>query len=85
MTIYELANGVRAEKVPHPSGFRALREEFPPDDSDFLVAEKGQLVIAINHKSGKFAISRVGCCILGTTDQELTPGQLLRLQNASVF
>ena len=84
MTIYELANGTRATKVDLPNGFRALREEFPPENSDFLVAEHGQLVIAINHVTGKFAASRVGSCVLGDTDKDLTPGQLLRLQMATV-
>ena len=85
MTIYELANGTKAQKVPMPPGFRALRDVFPPEQSDVLVAEHGQLVIAINHVSGRFAVSRIGCCVLGNTDEELTPGQLLKLQLASVF
>ena len=84
MTIYELANGTCATKVTHPQGFRALREVFPPDESDFLVAERGQLVIAINHLRGHYAISRVGCCVLGKTDEDLTPAQLAKLQNAWV-
>ena len=84
MTIYELANGTQATKITHPEGLRALREAFPPDQSDFLVAEHGQLVIAINHVTGRYAVSRVGCCVLGKTDENLTPAQLERLQNAWV-
>lgn len=84
MTIYELANGTQATKVGYPEGFRALREWFPPEDSDFLVAERGQLVIAINHLQGKYAISRVGRCILGNTHVPLTAGQLERLRTAYV-
>ena len=85
MTIYELANGTNAQKVDMPEGFRALRDSFPPENSDILVAERGQLVIAINHLTGKFAVSRIGCCVLGDTDKELTPGQLMKLQMASVY
>ncbi len=84
MTIYELANGTNAERVPLPAGFKALHDTFPADQSDILVAERGQLVIAINHVTGKFAISRIGSCVLGNTDEELTPGQLLKLQLAGV-
>jgi len=84
MTIYELANGTHATKVAYPEGFRALREAFPAGESDFLVAEQGQLVIAINYIRGHFAVSRVGCCVLGKTDEDLTPAQLAKLQNAWV-
>lgn len=84
MTIYELANGTCATKVPSPEGFKALRQVFPADESDFLVAERGQLVIAINYIKGHYAVSRVGCCVLGKTDEELSPTQLAKLQNAWV-
>lgn len=84
MTIYELANGTQATKITHPEGLRALRESFPPEQSDFLVAERGQLVIAINHVQGHYAVSRVGCCVLGKTSEELTRTQLGILQNAWV-
>lgn len=84
MTIYELANGTQATKVANPEGLRALRQAFPPGESDFLVAERGQLVIAINHVQGHYAVSRVGCCVLGKTDEHLTPEQLAKLQNAWV-
>lgn len=85
MTIYELANGTRAQKVSYPMGFRALMEEFPPEESDVLVAERGQLVIIINHQKGRFAVSRVGCCVLGDAMQDIPPAQLQRLQNAMAF
>lgn len=85
MTIYELANGTKATKVDYPNGFRALRDAFPEECSDFLVAERGQLVIAINHREGRFAVSRVGCCVLGNAMKDLTPEQLQRLQNAAVY
>jgi selenocysteine-specific translation elongation factor len=84
MTIYELANGAKAQRVSYPEGFRALREEFPPEESEILAAEHGQLVIAINHVRGRFAVSRVGCCVLGDALQDLTPEQLQRLQKATV-
>lgn len=84
MTVYELANGTRAQKVPYPEGFRALREEFPPEDTDILVAEGGQLVIAINHARAKFAVSRVGRCVLGDAWAELTAAQMHMLQTAHV-
>ncbi len=85
MTIYELANGTQAQKVAFPEGFRALREAFPPEESDILAAERGQLVIAINHLQGRYAVSRVGRCVLGKTDEELTPADLGKLQNAWVI
>lgn len=85
MTIYELANGTQATKVDYPNGFRALRDAFPPEHSDVLVAERGQLVIAINHLKGTFAVSRVGCCVLGDATKDLTPAQMQRLQNATVM
>lgn len=85
MTIYELANGTNAQKVSYPFGFRALLEEFPPEHSDVLVAENGQLVIAINHVKSRFAVSRVGCCVLGDALLDLTPEQMQRLQNATVY
>ena len=84
MTIYELANGTRAQKVPFPEGFRALRDAFPPEDSDILAAEHGQLVIAINHVQGRYAVSRVGCCVLGKTDEDISSTNLCRLQSAMV-
>jgi hypothetical protein len=84
MTIYELANGTQAVKVDFPEGHRALREFFPPEESDILVAERGQLVIAINHLKGRYAVSRVGRCVLGHTDDDLTPAALGKLQNAWV-
>lgn len=84
MTIYELANGTRAQKVAFPEGFRALREAFPPEESDILSAEHGQLVIAINHVRGRYAVSRVGCCVLGTTDEDISQGNLCKLQSAMV-
>ncbi len=82
MTIYEFANGTRAQIVPFPEGYRALRDAFPAHQSDFLVAERGQLVIAINHVTGCYGVSRVGCCVLGKTDEDLTPAQLGKLQKA---
>ena len=84
MTIYELANGTQATKIANPEGLRALRFAFPPEESDFLVAERGQLVIAINHVRGHYAVSRVGCCVLGKTDEPLTSAQLGKLQKAWV-
>jgi hypothetical protein len=84
MNIYELANGTQATRVVLPDGLRALHQAFPPADADILVAERGSLVIAINHKTGKFGISRIGCCILGDTDKDLTTEQLQRLQKATV-
>ena len=85
MTIYELANGTQAQKVAYPEGFRALREAFPPDESDILAAEHGQLVIVINHVQGRYAVSRVGRCVLGNTDEDLAPTDLGKLQTAWVF
>lgn len=84
MTIYEFANGTQAQKVAFPEGFRALREVFPPDESDILAAERGQLVIAINHVQGRYAVSRVGRCVLGKTDEDITSADLEKLQNAMV-
>ena len=84
MTIYELANGAKAQKVAFPEGFRALREAFPPEESDILAAERGQLVIAINHVQGHYAVSRVGRCVLGKTDEEIPSANLEKLQTAMV-
>ena len=74
MTIHEVVNAMRLQKLDMP--FNALpgqREHFPPHQTDVLISDDGDLVIAINRTTGRFAAQKGEICILGFADAELLP------------
>lgn len=74
MTIHEVVNAMRLQKLDMP--FNALpgpREYFPSHQTDVTISEDGELVIAINRVTGRFAAQKGETCILGFADVELLP------------
>lgn len=84
MTIHELVNSTRLQKLNIP--FNAVpgpREYFKPDETDVLISEDGELVIAINRLTGRFAAQKGETCIMGSADSELQPEEACALTGGS--
>lgn len=84
MTIHEVVNAMRLQKLDMP--FNALpgsREHFPAHQTDVLISEDGELVVAINRVTGRFAAQKGELCILGYADVELLPEDACALTRCS--
>lgn len=84
MTIHEVVNATRLQKVDIPfNAHLGSREHFQPHQTDVLMSEDGELVVAINRQTGRFAAQKGETCIMGFADAELQPEEACALTGYS--
>lgn len=80
MTLPELLELCHVQKLDVPyNAVPGPRAHFPMHETDVLVSEDGELVVALNRKTGRFAAQRGEFCMLGHRDVPLDAEQVSQL------
>jgi hypothetical protein len=75
MTIHELVNKIRPEKIPAPGNASI----FPPEQTDWWFDSRRELLIGINRVTGRYAMSCAKLDLMGDTKDEIPAEHLKTL------
>ena len=82
MTILDLIASLKLAKLTIP--FEApseMQKNFPATETDTYFSEDGEIFVAVNRVTGRFAAERGETCVVGDGDTELSDEQVRHLSS----